>query len=382
MNEFNHSYAVLFPSLGDHPVEFFLFGVSVLILVSVLASKISSRLGVPALLLFLVVGMLAGSEGPGGIHFDDPRLVQSIGVAALAFILFAGGMDTNWQSIRPVLWRGFSLSTLGVLITAVLVGWFAHVMLEFSWMTGLLLGAIVSSTDAAAVFSVLRSRKVSLKGTLKPLLEMESGSNDPMAVFLTTGFIMLAIDRNARVADLVPMLIWQMAIGAALGYVMGKASVALTNRLRLEYDGLYSVLTLTLVMFTYGLTALLRGNGFLSVYVVQAISDKKRPKTVKFFPNRSFSFTSCAHGRTRALYLIGTYEKVMPMDIMPAFLLRALAIDDLDEAESLGCLELAEEDLALCSFVYPSKIDHGANLRRVLTQIGHLAGGSGTLSIC
>lgn len=267
MNEFNHSYAVLFPSLGDHPVEFFLFGVSVLILVSVLASKVSSRLGVPALLLFLVVGMLAGSEGPGGIHFDDPRLVQSIGVVALAFILFAGGMDTSWQSIRPVLWQGFSLSTLGVLITAVLVGWFAHVMLDFSWMTGLLLGAIVSSTDAAAVFSVLRSSKVSLKGTLKPLLEMESGSNDPMAVFLTTGFIMLAIDRNARVMDLVPMLIWQMAIGAALGYVMGKASVALTNRLRLEYEGLYSVLTLTLVLFTYGLTALLRGNGFLAVYV-------------------------------------------------------------------------------------------------------------------
>lgn len=249
------------------PFEYLLFGTSVLLLLSVIASKISSRLGVPTLLLFLVVGMLAGSEGPGGIHFDDPRLVQSVGVAALAFILFAGGMDTNWRSIRPVLWQGASLSTLGVLITAVLVGLFARIVLDFSWLTGLLLGAIVSSTDAAAVFAVLRSRKVSLKGTLKPLLELESGSNDPMAVFLTTGFIMLVINQNAEVADLVPLLIWQMAVGAALGYAIGKTSVALINRLRLEYDGLYSVLTLTLVLFNYGLTTLLAGNGFLSVYV-------------------------------------------------------------------------------------------------------------------
>jgi cell volume regulation protein A len=211
--------------------------------------------------------MLAGSDGPGGIHFDDPRLVQSVGVIALIYILFAGGMDTNWQSIRPVLWQGLSLSTLGVFITAVVVGAFARVTLAISWFEALLLGAIVSSTDAAAVFAVLRSRKVSLKGTLKPLLEMESGSNDPMAVFLTTGFIMLLLDRNAGITDLIPMLIWQMALGAVMGIVVGKSAVSLINRLQLEFEGLYSVLTLALVLFLYGLTTLLKGNGFLAVYV-------------------------------------------------------------------------------------------------------------------
>jgi cell volume regulation protein A len=145
--------------------DYLLFGSSLLLLLGVLASKISSRLGIPALLLFLVVGMLAGSDGPGGIHFDDPRMVQSVGVVALALILFAGGLDTNWQSVRPVLLQGLSLSTLGVFVTAVLVGGFARVALDMTWLEGLLLGAIVSSTDAAAVFSVLRSRKVSLKGT-------------------------------------------------------------------------------------------------------------------------------------------------------------------------------------------------------------------------
>jgi cell volume regulation protein A len=247
--------------------DYLLFGSSLLLLLGVLASKISSRLGIPALLLFLVVGMLAGSDGPGGIHFDDPRMVQSVGVLALALILFAGGLDTNWQSVRPVLLQGLSLSTLGVFVTAVLVGGFARVALNMTWLEGLLLGAIVSSTDAAAVFSVLRSRKVSLKGTLKALLELESGSNDPMAVFLTTGFVLLVSDRSVGIVDLFPMLLWQMTLGTALGWVMGKASVQLINRLQLEYEGLYSALTLTLVLFNYGLTTLLEGNAFLSVYV-------------------------------------------------------------------------------------------------------------------
>jgi cell volume regulation protein A len=257
----------VFQGLNTVPFEFLLFGIAVLLLLNIIASKISTRLGVPALLIFMVVGMLAGSDGPGGIHFDDPRLVQSIGVVALAFILFAGGMDTNWKSIRPVLRQGVSLSTLGVFITALLVGWFAHLVLDFSLLEGMLLGAIVSSTDAAAVFAVLRSRNVSLKGTLKPLLELESGSNDPMAVFLTTGFIMLLTTRDASVTDLVPMLSRQMSIGAVAGYVIGRASVVLINRLRLEYDGLYSVLTLSLVLFNYGITSLVQGNGFLSVYI-------------------------------------------------------------------------------------------------------------------
>ena len=173
------------------PLEYILLIGSVLVLVSIAVAKLSDNLGIPTLLLFLGIGMLAGSEGPGGIYFDDAGLAQSIGVIALIFILFAGGLDTNWQEVKPVFRQALSLATLGVFLTALAVGIFASAVLELPLLTAMLLGAIVSSTDAAAVFSVLRSKNVSLRGQLKPLLELESGSNDPMAVFLTIGLIQL-----------------------------------------------------------------------------------------------------------------------------------------------------------------------------------------------
>ena len=254
--------------------EYVLLGASVLLLLSILASKVSGRLGVPALLLFLVIGMLAGSDGPGGIYFDDARLSQSLGVIALTLILFAGGLDIDWPSIRPLFREGLALSTLGVLFTALLVGGFATLTLSFSLLDGLLLGAIVSSTDAAAVFAVLRSKSVRLKGDLEPLLELESGSNDPMAVFLTIGFIRLLTTPTASVLGLIPFFVLQMALGIALGYGMGKISVLIINRLRLEYEGLYPVLTLSLVIFTYSAATSLGGNGFLAVYLAGLIVGK------------------------------------------------------------------------------------------------------------
>jgi cell volume regulation protein A len=239
----------------------------ILLLLSILASKASDRLGVPALLLFLVLGMLAGSDGPGGIYFDDARIAQSLGVVALVFILFSGGLDTHWKTVRPVLGRALLLSTFGVFFTAALVGWFAVSVLGLSLLEGLLLGAIVSSTDAAAVFSVLRAKGVGLKGDVKSLLELESGSNDPMAVFLTTAITGLLISPETSIFGLVPMFFQQMIVGAALGYGMGILMIAIINRIRLEYEGLYPVLTLSLVILTYGLTDFLGGNGFLAVYL-------------------------------------------------------------------------------------------------------------------
>ncbi|MBI2336117.1 MAG: potassium/proton antiporter [Deltaproteobacteria bacterium] len=247
--------------------EYILLGISVLLLLSVIASKVSARLGVPALLIFLGIGMLAGSDGLGGIHFDDPGLAQSIGVIALAFILFSGGLDTSWKTVRPVLWKGFSLSTLGVLLSTLLVGVFAKFLLKFSWTEGLLLGAIVSATDAAAVFTILRSKNIGLKTHLRPLLELESGSNDPMAVFLTIGFITLLAYPNTSIANLLSMFLHQMIVGAVLGYGLAKMVLFLINQLKLEYEGLYPVLSLTLVLLVYSLTASLGGNGFLAVYV-------------------------------------------------------------------------------------------------------------------
>lgn len=248
-------------------IESILLVVSVLLLAGVVASKASSRSGVPLLILFLMIGMLAGSEGPGGIPFDDAVTAQALGVLALALILFFGGLETDWRSTSSVLWRGVSLSTLGVLLTALSLGWFASLVLDVSFLEGLLLGAIVSSTDAAAVFAVLRSQGASLKGRLKPLLEFESGSNDPMAVFLTVGVIQLLQDPTASVWGLAGSFVLQMALGAGIGYGAGRFAVFLINRIRLETDGLYPVLTLALAMFTYGFAAVVGGNGFLAVYI-------------------------------------------------------------------------------------------------------------------
>lgn len=252
-------------------IESVFLGVSVLLLLSVLASKASAKLGVPALLLFILIGMFAGSEGPGGIEFDYPRLAQSVGVLALLFILFAGGLDTEWANIRPILWHGVALSTIGVGLTAIFVAWFAVRVLDFSLLEGLLLGSIVSSTDAAALFAVLRSRSINLAPPLKPLLELESGTNDPMAVFLTMGFVSLLANKDASLIDLLPMFFLQMPVGALLGWLMGKGMVLAINRLHLEYDGLYPVLSLSLVLFTYGLTDVLGGNGFLAAYLAGLI---------------------------------------------------------------------------------------------------------------
>jgi len=247
--------------------ETILVGAAALLLICVLVSKVSDRFGVPALLLFLILGMLAGSDGPGGIYFDDPALAQSVGIIALVLILFSGGLDTEWSHVRPVLKEGLLLATVGVLITALVTGLFASVLLGFSLLEGLLLGSIVSSTDAAAVFSVLRSKGISLKGRLKPLLELESGSNDPMAIFLTVGLIQLITQPDLSPVNLIGLFVQQMLVGAVVGYGMGRVMLFLVNRLKLGYEGLYPVLILALAFLTFGFTTVLGGSGFLAVYL-------------------------------------------------------------------------------------------------------------------
>lgn len=240
---------------------------SVLLFVSIVASKTSFKLGVPTLILFLVVGMLAGSDGPGGIYFNDPRLAQFLGVVALTFILFSGGLDTKWESVKPVFRQGLSLSTLGVLITALLVGVFTSYLLGYTLAEGLLLGAIVSSTDAAAVFSILRTRSIGLKGNLRPTLEFESGSNDPMAYFLTISLTYVVLNPDTSVLMLIPKFFKGMILGAGCGFAMGKIMIWLVNKIRLDVAGLYPVLILSLVFFTFSFTDFIGGNGFLAIYI-------------------------------------------------------------------------------------------------------------------
>lgn len=267
-------------------IETILLISAVLLFLSVAASKVSDKFGVPALLLFLTIGMLAGSEGIGGIYFNDPWITKSLGTIALIFILFSGGFDTNWNDIRHILLRGLSLSTIGVLITAVAVGLFAAFILKFSALEGFLLGAIVSSTDAAAVFNILRSKSVGLRGRLQPLLEFESGSNDPMAVFLTVGIIGLLKNPGLSPAHLIPAFLLDMGIGAVAAVVLSKAIIFTINRLKLTYEGLYPVLMISLVLLTYAVTSVLKGNGFLAVYIAGVLvgnANLIHKKTLKNF---------------------------------------------------------------------------------------------------
>jgi cell volume regulation protein A len=240
---------------------------SILLLISILVGKTTNRLGVPTLIFFLLVGILAGSEGIGGIRFDNPYVTQFVGITALNFILFSGGLDTNFQNIKPILWQGVFLSTVGILLTALSVGLFVHFLFDFSLPEGLLLGAIVSSTDAAAVFSILRSKGIALKGFLRPALELESGSNDPMAYFLTISFTAIVKEGHFDILQLLPLFIKSFLIGGAIGYSMGKISAWLINKIRLNSEGVYPVLLLALAVFSYAGSEFLGGNGFLAIYI-------------------------------------------------------------------------------------------------------------------
>jgi potassium/hydrogen antiporter len=248
-------------------LHFIFVATAILLVTSVVASKLAVRIGVPALVLFILVGMGFGSEGFGGIHFDNPQLTQSVGVTALVFILFAGGLEVKWEIIRPALKEGILLATIGVAITTASIAWFAHTFFGFNWVGSVLLGATIAPTDAAAVFSVLTGNQTNLKGKLQAILELESGFNDPMAIFLTLGMIHLATDPSLRIIDLIPSFFIEMALGLLIGIVLGRVMLFVINRIRLEYTGLYPVLTISFVLLTYGLSTLVHGNGFLAVYV-------------------------------------------------------------------------------------------------------------------
>lgn len=256
--------------------------VGVLLLTSVYASKLSSKIGVPALLLFLLIGMLSGSEGLGGIHFDNYVVANTIGDIALIFILFSGGLGTQWQRIRPVLGQGLVLSTVGVVLTMVILGTFAWLILGsfssfaigfdgISWGQGLLLGAIVSSTDAAAVFSILRTSNLELKGNLQPLLELESGSNDPMAALLTTTVLSTLTAANATAVELLATFLIQFGVGTAVGIGGAYVMSWFANRLHLDTKALYPVSMVARALLIYGIAAILQGNGFLAVYLAGVV---------------------------------------------------------------------------------------------------------------
>lgn len=251
----------------DLTIENILLVGSILLFVSIIVGKTSYKFGVPTLLLFLTIGMLAGSDGIGGIHFEDPKLAQFVGVVALNFILFSGGLDTDWNTVRPILREGLVLSTVGVLFTALSLGAFVWWVTDFTLYESLLLGSIVSSTDAAAVFSILRSKSLALKSNLRPTLELESGSNDPMAYVLTIAFLSLVVDPLQGVASVIPLFLRQMLVGGIAGFGFGLLSKWIINRIRLDFEGLYPVLVIALMFITFSATDFVGGNGFLAIYI-------------------------------------------------------------------------------------------------------------------
>lgn len=268
-------------------IEYILLTVSLLLLVSILAGKTSFRLGIPTLLFFLFTGILAGSEGIGKIPFNDPKIAQFIGVFALNYILFSGGFDTRWKDIRPVIGQGIVLATVGVVITALTVAVAVWYFTSFTFLEALLLGSIVSSTDAAAVFSILRSKSVSLKGNLRPTLELESGSNDPMAYFLTISVISIIQSPGTSLWTIFPSFLLQFSIGGLMGFGMGKVTQLIINRIKLDFDGLYPVLVVAMVILTFSATEFLNGNGFLAVYMSGLFLGNKelihKRSLIKFF---------------------------------------------------------------------------------------------------
>ncbi len=254
-------------------IELFLLLISVLLFVSLLVGKMGSRFGVPTLLLFLLIGMLSGSDGLG-IEFNSPKIAQAIGVVALNIILFSGGMDTRFTEVKPIAAQGMILATIGVLFTALLTGIFIFWLtnnffnaVTFTLLESLLLASVMSSTDSASVFSILRSKNLSLKENLRPLLEFESGSNDPMAFMLTIVLIQLIQSPVIDAWAALWMFFKQLLLGGLAGYFLGRLSVRIINKINLDNDALYSVLLMTLMFFLFGFTTFISGNGYLAVYV-------------------------------------------------------------------------------------------------------------------
>jgi cell volume regulation protein A len=244
---------------------------ALLLVVSIVASDISSRLGAPLLLVFIALGMLAGEDGPGGIQFDNFEVSYVIGTLALAVIIFDGGMRTQRELFRVALWPAASLATVGVLVTAVLVGIFAAWLLGLHWLQGMLIGAIVGSTDAAAVFGLLRNAGTTLQERVASTLEVESASNDPMAIFLTVAVLeLLAAGKTEFGAGVLLAFAQQFGVGALLGLAGGRLLVWLINRLRL-HAGLYPLLAAAGGLFIFAGTQQLGGSGFLAIFLAGVV---------------------------------------------------------------------------------------------------------------
>lgn len=246
---------------------------SSLLFISIIIGKTGIRLGIPVLLLFLIIGMGVGQDGLG-VQFENPATAQFIGVISLTIILFSGGMDTKLEEIKPVIAPGIILATIGVLLTTLFTGGFIYIVsywifpdVKASLVGCLLLAAVMSSTDSASVFNILRSKGLYLKHNIRPLLELESGSNDPMAYMLTILLIQIIQSGEINTWKIILSFIQQFSIGILLGYLLGRTVVFLLNHIHIPNQSLYQIILLAFVFFIFSSTEVLQGNGYLAVYI-------------------------------------------------------------------------------------------------------------------
>ena len=242
---------------------------SLVLLICITSTKILYKFGVPILLIFIVLGMFFGSDGIVGIYFDNYELASDICSIALIFIMFYGGFGTNWKMAKPIAVQSILMSSLGVVITAGLTGLFSSIVFKTSLLEGLLIGAVIASTDAAAVFAILRSQKLNLKGSIASILEIESGSNDPFAYMLT--IIILGLMSNQGYGSIVPMLLNQIIVGILASIVLAKLSVYLLRNVMFEIEGFYPIFITAMAILSYSLSEYFGGNGYLSVYITGII---------------------------------------------------------------------------------------------------------------
>src|SRR6188472_1661102 len=250
--------------MGGHDAELILVA-GALLAAGIAGALLADRIRIPGLLLFLALGMLAGSEGIGGIDFDNAELARTLGTIALILILFEGGLTAGWSEIRPVLGTAASLATVGTVVTAIITGLAAKWIFDFGTLEGMLVGAAVAATDSAAIFAVLR--RSTLEKRLARSLEGESGMNDPVALLLMIGFIEWIQEPGFGLADMAGLLAVKIAVGIAVGYLVGRLSVAALNRVRLPTDGIYPVATIAIAALSFGLAEVAHGSGFLATYL-------------------------------------------------------------------------------------------------------------------
>ena len=250
--------------MGHHDAILILIA-GVLLAAGIIGALLADRVRVPALLLFLALGMLAGSEGIGGIHFANYELARTLGTIALVLILFEGGLTSGWSEIRPVLGTAASLATLGTLATALLAGVAAKWIFGLTWLEGMIVGAAIAATDSAAIFAVLRNS--TLEKRLARSLEGESGMNDPVALLLVIGFIEWIQQPSYGPADMIGLIALKIAVGIVVGLLLGRAAVWIITRIELASDGLYPVATIAAAALAYGVSEVLQGSGLLAVYL-------------------------------------------------------------------------------------------------------------------